>query len=327
MTINKKNSPTTRVDWIDAIRALAITFVVYGHAARGFDLFTTLSGPIKMPLFFVLSGFLFKSNKVSLNGYLIKTIQHIMVPWICLGLISCIPDLVKQTPSKFFESLYKLLTGQSFWFMPCFVLSSLINYFYRRFFTNEWIWILISIMSGILGVILTKYHIGDLFMINRAIHVQVYFAFGYVIKSIIEQLKSLSKTAIWSMWGFYTLLIAISLYLYPHKAIDLHHCDYYVYWISIPLIIVGTISIFSSFSSFNKIPSIISDIGKNTLVIYLLHGSCFFIFELVFKSYKDVIPVEVYSLAKTGFSMFACLGISIVLRKYCPFIVGEIIRK
>lgn len=242
-------------------------------------------------------------------------------------MISCIPDLVRNFPYVFLESLYKLIVGQSFWFMPCFILSSIIYYSLRRVILRTRIWILISLLCGVLGLILTNHHIGDLFMLNRALHVQIYFAFGHIIKNVIQLLKSLSKFSVCSLWGIYIFLISISLLFYPYKAIDLHHCDYYVYWLSFPLIIIGGLAVFSSFSKINNIPLIISNIGKNTLVIYLLHGCSFFLFELLFRALmKDFLPFEIYGLIKTCFSLFLCSWISNVLRKYCPFIIGEINR-
>ena len=64
--MNKK----IRLEWIDVLRALAILLVVYGHRITylkndvdGFwfyEAYSVFLNPIKMPLFFALSGYLFR---------------------------------------------------------------------------------------------------------------------------------------------------------------------------------------------------------------------------------------------------------------------------
>ena len=55
----------SRKDWIDALRALAIILVVLGHQLRGVAEYFIFTSPIKMPLFFAISGYLFKAR----NGH------------------------------------------------------------------------------------------------------------------------------------------------------------------------------------------------------------------------------------------------------------------
>ena len=56
-TINSYNA--TRLAWIDVLRALAIILVVFGHQVGGEIVFFLFTSPVKMPLFFAISGYVF----------------------------------------------------------------------------------------------------------------------------------------------------------------------------------------------------------------------------------------------------------------------------
>ena len=51
-----------RKDWIDVLRAIAVLFVIYGHMGRGMWLYYVSTSPIKIPLFFAISGYLFNER-------------------------------------------------------------------------------------------------------------------------------------------------------------------------------------------------------------------------------------------------------------------------
>ena len=51
-----------RKAWIDALRALAIIMVVLGHQVKGEDAYFLFTSPVKMPLFFAISGYVFNMH-------------------------------------------------------------------------------------------------------------------------------------------------------------------------------------------------------------------------------------------------------------------------
>ena len=48
-----------RKSWLDALRAMAMLYVVFGHQAQWCEAFFLFTTPIKIPLFFAISGYLF----------------------------------------------------------------------------------------------------------------------------------------------------------------------------------------------------------------------------------------------------------------------------
>ena len=51
-----------RKHWVDALRALAILLVVLGHQLKDMTEYFIFTSPIKMPLFFAISGYLFNTR-------------------------------------------------------------------------------------------------------------------------------------------------------------------------------------------------------------------------------------------------------------------------
>ena len=57
-----------RKEWIDCLRGLAMIFVVLVHASIGLnhrDWYNVFIGPIMLPLFFAISGYLFSVKNIS----------------------------------------------------------------------------------------------------------------------------------------------------------------------------------------------------------------------------------------------------------------------
>lgn len=170
-----------RKEWIDALRAIAIILVVSGHCLPGKTDFFAFTNPIKMPLFFAISGYLFKEN-IDLQSFIKKLSKKILVPWLLLGglITFCIASIQRET---FLDGLCKMLTGDFiWWFLPCFFWGELIHYALRRVFVNDALLLLFSFLCFFLGQLFCKYNLFDFMMINRAFVVQIFFCLGYIIK-------------------------------------------------------------------------------------------------------------------------------------------------
>ena len=55
--------PSDRLMSIDALRGLAMLLVVFGHSTKGLYPFYVFTSPVKMPLFFALSGYLMNVDR------------------------------------------------------------------------------------------------------------------------------------------------------------------------------------------------------------------------------------------------------------------------
>lgn len=105
--------PDQRLDWPDAVRGIAIVLVVYAHAARGVDraghidhttLFETVDRAIylfHMPLFFIVSGFLFSPlsgvDMASISRRVARLVTHLVYPLLLWTYIYLIIKLMLGT--------------------------------------------------------------------------------------------------------------------------------------------------------------------------------------------------------------------------------------
>ena len=55
---------TKRKEWVDALRALAMFLVIYGHLVQGWTPYFVFTSPVKICMFFAISGYVFKYGRV-----------------------------------------------------------------------------------------------------------------------------------------------------------------------------------------------------------------------------------------------------------------------
>ena len=64
-----------RKNWIDGLRGLAMLFVLYGHLAGGWTEYFVFSSAIKIPLFFAITGYVFKVR----SGRSLEFIKNLLI--------------------------------------------------------------------------------------------------------------------------------------------------------------------------------------------------------------------------------------------------------
>ena len=60
----------SRKEYIDVLRALAMFFVILGHQVRGDTKYFVFTSPIKIPLFFFITGYVFNYSQKSIIEFL-----------------------------------------------------------------------------------------------------------------------------------------------------------------------------------------------------------------------------------------------------------------
>lgn len=169
-----------RKDWVDALRALAITLVVLGHQIPEVTAYFVVTSPIKMPLFFAISGYLF--TKRATNDFYRKMFYSLIVPWFALGLLPYLLIIPIKGTEKVFFHMGQMLSGEAWWFMPCFIVGSIIFYHTIKIIRNALHGMLIAVVLAAIGWICYQLHFLDYAMINRALAVQPFFWLGYIYK-------------------------------------------------------------------------------------------------------------------------------------------------
>lgn len=310
-----------RKPWIDALRAFAIILVVFGHQI-GVKEFFIITSPVKMPLFFAISGYLFKMREGDIIVFFCNWFKKLIVPWFCLALIPFIPKFLKG--ADFFLFLDDIVSGRKLWFMPCFVIAELIHFCVRKLIKSDYL--LVISCTFLTGVGLYFYNIGILnyAMFNRALAVQAFFIIGFLFHKYEDRMINLSWMSIGLGGMIYVILIIISSIVFPKMSLDVHLCQYYNYPYCFLLIIIGIFVLFTAAAKSNISNRTLSVIGQNTLILYIWHSQAIWMLENTIVFLKtNVLNIWIRAFLKTIWAIITCNILAHFINRFVPEIVGK----
>ena len=312
-----------RLDWIDALRALAIFLVILGHCAPNCYTYFLFTSPLKMPLFFVITGFVF--NPINVNSAFYKKILvKIIFPWLILGLLPIAALVPIKGIGYLWHYALRMLSGESLWFMPCLFFAEIIWFYIRKIFSSTIIIIGVSLTATTFVMVMAHYNILDYGMINRAFVVQSFLAMGYVFKSNIKLVTQCKAHYLIILMLVYFCLIVFSYFMFPGQSIDVHNNSYYNIIICFALIAISCCMAFIIANRLKNIPRFISFLGQNTLLLYIWSPyvilSCHKMESMAGIENVSSFPVAIITSIIT---CAICCVVSIAVNRYVPFIVGK----
>jgi len=175
-----------RVLWIDMAKGYGILFVIIGHL--GIPYITEFIYAFHMPLFFFLSGIVF-SVKNSFTTFLKAKVQHIIVPYFCLGVPVILAKLYYQAKLDVYgiaSGMKQLLIQERYttlWFVSCLLILNYLMYLLVKFIRNLWLKDAIVVSFCLCGILLWRSGITVLpWNIDIAFIVFPFFYMGYRFK-------------------------------------------------------------------------------------------------------------------------------------------------
>jgi acyltransferase len=193
-----------RVLWVDYAKVIGIYLVVLGHGRE--MVITNFIYSFHMPLFFMLSGYLFTDNKYPNYRYFLKKkTQQLLLPYFAFNVITFILWLVfsKDPANKGFGNIVSyrpvagmfygngiddyLIHAQSLWFIVC--LFTIENIYYAFFINKPLVKKLVLIVIfAILGYVDYALQLPRLpWGLNIAISLVTFYAFGNALKPRINR--------------------------------------------------------------------------------------------------------------------------------------------
>ncbi|MDQ0207168.1 acyltransferase family protein [Alkalicoccobacillus murimartini] len=191
-----------RVRWIDTAKGIGIILVVMSHAPIN-DTFKDFLFAFHMPLFFYLSGIVYKTSTISPGSFLLKKARGLLLPYFLFSFITYVlwffvtrhfpftsgDDVDPVVPfSGIFISTpqdYQLTYNPAIWFLTCLFVVEVLFYFYDRISKGRGLPIFL-ISCGILG-----YASSMLFESNAlpwsilvALTAIVFYGLGYLTKHV-----------------------------------------------------------------------------------------------------------------------------------------------
>lgn len=261
-----KEMISKRINWIDVARGMAILLVVMGHCIGDLD------NPgnrfilsFHMPLFFFLSGLCAKVPTTKFFPYLKRKSKALLVPQLTLGFINCVFDfLLGERRIDIFLSEF------FYWFLLVLFYVVILFYFLCKLdFEKKMVRYIVILTDFILVVVLS------LMKITTKIHIEIvpmallFYLSGYFTKSINVNIYTNKKyILIKYIWIFSIPIIVICSYWNTPVTMYVNtYGNLLLFFITAVCGIVMICNLAKGLQN-NKF---LSWIGKNSVIIYVLH--------------------------------------------------------
>lgn len=333
-TIDKSNKNIFQ--WVLIAKGIGISLVVIGHFyPESSPAYWTEARKIiysfHMPLFFILSGYLYSHNKYSYRDLIINKTKRLLYPFATIAVTFF---LIKFMAGKIFhleypvdiKKVYLLLTDPLnsymplLWFIHALFLIFAVYPLLRLFLNNFLILLIFTVTISFIG--------SDYIIVRKALTNMPFFVVGVILRENAR----LSKNIICSDWLHVGAPILIFILVYAVRLLfNFEHV--YGYLINFilgaagSLFVINTSQVISTIQS-EKSKGILLQLGYYSMTIYLFHT----LFESAVRigflqGFKNVqIPFEVIAFTAILCGVFFPLELEKrVLRKYWitrQFILG-----
>jgi len=264
-----------RIGYIDIAKGLCILLVMMVHIGIPEPLPNLYN--VKVPLFFVLSGFFFREPD-SMKGLLIKKLRTILIPFLFFYVVSYIIYYVMLLMSPSLGTLTKangildvFLQKEYFngplWFLPCLFWVYIINTMVFRYFQNNYLHALIIMMLGCLGYLLSQVHVNLPLTMDTALTAIPFFYVGYLLNKIefFSVFKSKYVASILCVVAY--LLVLICPDFKVSMSINRYDGNIAELYIACTLLTISIVELSKAVGGVRQL----TYIGENTLLILCTH--------------------------------------------------------
>jgi acyltransferase len=344
---------TIRLNWIDTLKTIGIFFVLIGHKLDN-KLLVSYIYAFHVPLFFFVSGYLFKYSKYrSFKYFLNRKIRTLIVPYFCFATTSYLFWLViirslsirgqslAMDPMKPLQGIFyasgiqdmEIPLNIALWFIPCLFATETLFLLFRYFFSKGIILYICGLsLLGTVGSIGTQVmNIRMPWSIDVAFVAIVFFGVGHYIGKQPMRIFDLNNKTYLEKW--FLVLISIALLIIHLKISILNgQADMYAnYYGNFFYFFLGAFSGIGFYLILSLcIPGnwVSNFIGSNTLIIIGLNGNVLFIIlGVMYLANKNVgmanslslFVAVVYSIMQIAL----LLPIIYIINKHMPFIIGR----
>ncbi len=282
-----------RVDWIDAVKGLAIILVVIGHVItrtcyNEWDrIVRFVIYSFHMPLFFLLSGLTFKVGDMRMEEFIINKSRRLLLPAVIFSLIS-IPfyfgykaisndfsnEFLKTYTRSIIEKLLDtiMMTSRSafsgYWFLPVLFSCEIIFFVFIKYIKKESVIVVLVILLVTLnrGLFLKEIYLP--LGIREALLALPFIFSGFKLKDTIARVN-VHPGIIWALF-----IVLISHGVFTDQQLSGMYCSDVgnILWFYLTGFL-GSFVITSTVSSDNTLSSskLLKYLGRNSLYIFGFH--------------------------------------------------------
>lgn len=290
---NDEKAQQKRIPWIDICRGIGIIFVLYGHFLES-DNQHYLIYAFHMPLFFFLSGLVFKPNPTKpLIDIVKKNIKQLLIPYFIFAILTYAFTLASQTAGDVSlggvaYQLFGMLYGNGnngmlgfnvvLWFLPCLFITKITFAFITRKLSQTKPLLFLLLGSSLCGYFLSVLlpWIKLPFGFESAMTGLVFFGTGYIWKNnkvlLARSKKYKAPVALTAM--IFTMIAATINYNATGSPIDLrtNHLDNFF------LFYLGAFGGIISWMMISQILTknfLLEYIGRHSMVLFAWHNILF----------------------------------------------------
>jgi fucose 4-O-acetylase-like acetyltransferase len=309
-----------REHWIDIAKGLGIILVVAGHEGNPFTYHYFFW--FHMPLFILLSGYLFKqvTSKSELKALIIKRAKQLLIPYFVFFLLIALLKFIFALPHNkigviiFLKDIFRSIYGGKalfdyytvFWFITCLFLTQIVFAIICLLLKSN-----ISRIS-IISIFFVLAHIEIFLHLNKypapwaadiVLITLAYYGIGFYLRNILSTYKKLK----FSIPIILTTITIIMLSIF-HKLrfnLDLKQQVYTNITLDliIPVALAFTTCYLSQLLSMTLLKKPLANLGKHSLTIMYLHMPLNLILKMIYPSYGLVVFVLVGILIPYLFSI------------------------
>lgn len=300
---------------LDILRGIAILFVILGHITRIPELQTYIWG-FHLPLFFVISGYLFDRNKYRNNKqFIVKKIKNLLIPYAFFYIVTFlywvfIERNIRGSEYSITSQLIGLIYGKysldymgfngALWFIPCLFSIEIIYWFISKI--KSWSIIILLVLGLNIFAMSTYKWIGGLpFGICPAMIAVCFYSFGNLIRihnlsfkiSIIQKITLIFILFITQ----YALLPVTGARIAGYKFV---HPELYILISCIGIIVWYLVA------QLIKKNIILEFLGRNSLVLFAFQEP---VYRVVIYAGSFLLNIEIAAFRN---NILCCLGATVV---------------
>ena len=204
-------SSMPRIEYVDNVKAMAMVFVVVGHAPGLNQFAMNFIYAFHMPVFFFVSGLLLSEQKLALplRRFIIAQVRNLGIPYLFFFAVSYLYWLpthrlaaAAQTvgPMAWWEPLLGLVEGSQqawvvnavLWFFVCLFMTTCIFFIAKRFFSARFL----AVVFNLLGIVFTLAYVSSWprwpWTLDSTLIALGFYAAGHYARGYLPQLGHLS---------------------------------------------------------------------------------------------------------------------------------------
>ena len=335
-----------RLNYIDIAKCIAIICIVLSHTvgySTHLQPFRNFLYSFHVALFFMISGFLFNTNKKTFEFIKNKFIR-IMIPYFIWGILFLIPYMLFSSGIKntlninaisdikelLFNTFYgngndfHLKQNSALWFLPALFTMEVIYYFIIKLVNKHPKLDLIALPIILLVNIITSTKLTFIFPwgLNTTLNISIYFYLGYLINKykILEKIKPIFIPVL--------LILGFIGFIFNTQKITYMNYGYGIIYLAMLSGICFSVAILLISKLINK-NRILEYIGQNTMGILIFHKIVLLLFQsklgiistkLINSSAYIELPIAIICVI---LSVIVSLIITKIIRLFLPFLIGE----